>query len=238
MRIADSTFLVTGASRGIGRALARHLAGLGAHLHLTARSAQDLAEVAQACQRRGARVAHTPGDVGVAADATRMIGDALAAHGHIDVLVNNAAVLTQPAPIAQSRIADWEEVLRVNVLGCIHMIRAVLPTMQRRRAGAIVNLSSGWGRVGEAGVAPYCASKFAVEGLTQSLAAEVAESGLTAVALNPGIVNTEMLKAAWPQAAQQYPGPDSLAAAWTRLFEELGPELNGRSLDLEDFSRR
>lgn len=238
MRIAGSTFLVTGASRGIGRALAQHLAGLGAHLHLTARSDQELSAVAQACQRRGVRVAHTPGDVGAADDAARVVGDALAAHGHLDVLVNNAALLTPPAPVAQSRIVDWEDVLRVNVLGCVHMIRAVLPSMLRRRAGAIVNLSSGWGRVGEAGVAPYCASKFAVEGLTQSLAAEVGPDGLTALALNPGIVNTEMLRAAWPDAAQQYPSPESLAVAWTRLFERLGPELNGRSLDLDDFRRK
>jgi NAD(P)-dependent dehydrogenase (short-subunit alcohol dehydrogenase family) len=157
------------------------------------------------------------------------------AFGAVDVLVNNAAVLPDPAPIVRIPAEAWEETLRVNVVGTANLVRHVLPGMQARRRGVVVNLSSGWGRVAAADVAPYCASKFAVEALTQSLAQE-AGPGVVAFALNPGVVDTDMLRSAWGAEAASYPAPDALAPRWRRLFARIGPSWNGRSLDLDSFS--
>jgi NAD(P)-dependent dehydrogenase (short-subunit alcohol dehydrogenase family) len=122
------------------------------------------------------------------------------------------------------------------VIGTANLVRHVLPSMQERRRGVIVNLSSGWGRVGEKDVAPYCASKFAVEALTQSLAEE-AGPGIVVFALNPGVVDTDMLRSAWGGSAAAYPGPETLAPRWRRLFARVEPAWNGRSLDLDAFAR-
>jgi NAD(P)-dependent dehydrogenase (short-subunit alcohol dehydrogenase family) len=231
MDLRGRAVLVTGASRGIGRALARTLAEDGARLALAARSAGNLEEAAGECRALGAEAIAVSGDVGDDADALRIARAALDAFGAVDVLVNNAAVLPPPAPVVATPAAVWTEVLRVNVVGVANMVRHVLPSMAARGSGAVVNLTSGWGRVGEADVAPYCASKFAVEGLTQSLAAEVPK-GIVVVAVNPGVVDTAMLRTAWAGEASRYPSPEALAPRWRRLFQRLDPSANGRSLDL------
>jgi NAD(P)-dependent dehydrogenase (short-subunit alcohol dehydrogenase family) len=234
MDVRGRSFLVTGASRGIGRALALGLAREGASLALCARSADRLEETARAARGLGARVTAVAGDVGRDEDARRVAEAAIAAFGRVDVLVNNAAVLTPPAPVAKTPPATWETVLRTNVIGTANMIRHVLPSMEARKSGVIVNLSSGWGRVGEAGVAPYCASKFAVEAMTQSLGEETGQ-GVVVFALNPGVVDTEMLRSAWSAGAARYPSAEALVPRWLRLFARVEPSWHGRSLDLDDF---
>jgi len=234
VRIEGSVFLVTGASLGIGRALALGLARAGARVALNARSRGALEEVLAEVRTLGAQGVAAAGDVGRDEDAARVARAALDEFGRVDVLVNNAAILTPPAPIVRTPPEAWERVLRTNVIGTANVIRHVLPAMEERGRGLIVNLSSGWGRVGEAGVAPYCASKFAVEALTQSLSEEVA-AGIVVVALNPGVVDTDMLRGAWAAEASRYEPPEALVPRWLRLFERVDRSWNGRSLDLDDF---
>jgi NAD(P)-dependent dehydrogenase (short-subunit alcohol dehydrogenase family) len=117
----------------------------------------------------------------------------------------------------------------VNVKGTANVIRHFGPAMVKRKSGVIVNLSSGWGRSTDAEVAPYCASKWAIEGLTQSLAQEL-PSGMAAVPLNPGIINTEMLRSTFGGSASIYPTPEEWAKVAVPFLLEIGPKDNGKQL--------
>ncbi|MDJ0523518.1 MAG: SDR family oxidoreductase, partial [Planctomycetota bacterium] len=203
----------------------------GARLVLSARSAGTLEDVVSLLRERGADVLGVAGDVGHDADAARMARAAEEAYGHVDVLVNNAGVLLEPRPMTATPAGDWEETLRVNVVGTANLIRHVLPGMEARGEGVIINLSSTWGRTAAPHVAPYCASKWAVEGLTRSLAGETGP-GIVTFALNPGVIATEMLATAFGGDVSAYPDPDSLGGAWARLFGGLGPSWHGTSRDL------
>ncbi len=151
--------------------------------------------------------------------------------GHVDVLVNNAAVLLERAPVTSLPAEQWAETLRVNVIGTVNLIRHVVPGMEARGAGVVVNMSSGWGRFGDPEVGPYVASKFAVEGLTQCLAKEVGP-GVVVFALNPGVIATEMLTTAFACDVSSYPAPEDLAPRWRALFAAIEPSWTGSSRDL------
>src|SRR5690606_12140899 len=128
----------------------------------------------------------------------------LSTHGAPDLLINNAGVINPNAPLWEVSARDFANVMDVNVKGTANVIRHFLPAMVKRKSGVVVNFSSGWGRSTDAEVAPYCASKWAIEGLTQALAQEL-PSGMAAVPLNPGIINTEMLQSAFGGSANSYP---------------------------------
>ncbi len=234
MALKGKSFIVTGGTRGIGRGLVEALLGAGGRVAFCGRSAKTVAKAVEEMKGLGGALIGLAGDIGSDGDAKKLAGAALSAFGAVDFLINNAAVLATPDTVVNTPPKVWEEVLRVNVAGTVNMIRHVLPGMQKRRSGAIVNLSSGWGRVGEARVASYCASKFAVEGLSQSVAAE-AGRGVVVIALNPGIIATDMLATAFESDVSRYPSPRDIAPRWLRLLESLEPKDNGRSLDLDDF---
>lgn len=228
MRIDGARVLVTGGSRGIGRALAAGLLEAGARVVISGRTPESLEAAVLALGPKG-EVRGVLGDVGVDADAAAMVAAAADGFGGLDLVVNNAAILTPPAPIAETPAETWRAVLDANVVGTANVIRHAVPVF--RGAGAIVNVSSTWGRTAASGVAPYCASKFAVEALTQSLAQEL-PSGIVTVAVNPGVINTEMLATAFQGDVSMYTDPAALVPAWLRLFEQLDASWNGRSVDL------
>jgi NAD(P)-dependent dehydrogenase (short-subunit alcohol dehydrogenase family) len=120
-------------------------------------------------------------------------------------------------------------VIDVNIKGTANVIRHFVPAMIARKTGVIVNFSSGWGRSTDAEVAPYCATKWAVEGLTQSLAQEL-PPGLAAVPLNPGIINTDMLRTCWSAGAASYPGPEEWACSAAPFLLKLNASNNGEQL--------
>ena len=222
--------LITGGSKGIGRALARGLADGGAKVVISGRHDDSLTEAA------GDRpITIVQGDVAAPHDAERMVEACVEAHGGIDVVVNNAAVLTDPRPVAQTTAEEWRHVLDVNVIGSVNVAREALPHLEAQGQGVIINVSSTWGRSAAADVAPYCASKFAIEGLSQSLAAETS-AGIIVLALNPGVINTEMLASAFQADVSAYPSPESLLPAWEKLFAALDHSWSGRSIDLAMFS--
>jgi len=231
MLLSHASFLVTGATRGIGRALADLLAREGARIAVSGRRPSAVEETVRALRARGAQAVGVAGDVSRDEDARAMADAAFAAFDTLDVLVNNAAVLSPRARVADTPPGVWQEVLSVNVVGTANLIRRVLPRMEARGRGIIVNLSSAWGRCAEGMVAPYCASKFAVEALTQSVADE-SSKGVIVFALNPGVIRTDMLATAFDGDVAAYPPPETLDDAWRRLFAAVEPSWHGTSRDL------
>jgi NAD(P)-dependent dehydrogenase (short-subunit alcohol dehydrogenase family) len=138
-------------------------------------------------------------------------------------------VINKNARLWEIGAREFSEVIDVNVKGTANVIRHFGPAMVKRKSGVIVNLSSGWGRSTDAEVAPYCASKWAIEGLTQSLAQEL-PSGMAAVPLNPGIINTEMLRSTFGGSASIYPTPEEWAKVAVPFLLEIGPKDNGKQL--------
>lgn len=154
---------------------------------------------------------------------------ALAAHGAPDLLLNNAALINRNASLWKVPAGEFSEVIDVNIKGSVNVIRHFAPAMIQRGSGVIVNFSSGWGRSADAEVAPYCATKWAIEGLTQSLAQEL-PPGLAAVPLNPGIINTDMLRSCFGGSATAYPSAEKWAKTAAPFLLKIGPADNGRQM--------
>jgi NAD(P)-dependent dehydrogenase (short-subunit alcohol dehydrogenase family) len=155
--------------------------------------------------------------------------DVLHAHGAPDLLLNNAGVINTNAPLWEVSPEKFSRVIDVNLKGVHHMVRAFLPAMINRGSGVIVNFSSGWGRSTSPEVAPYCCTKWGVEGLTQALSQELPH-GLATVALNPGIIDTEMLQSTFGPDSHDFPNPTTWAKKAVPFLESLGPHDNGKAL--------
>jgi NAD(P)-dependent dehydrogenase (short-subunit alcohol dehydrogenase family) len=155
----------------------------------------------------------------------------LGSMGVPDIVINNAALINTPAPLWKVPAAEVEKVVSVNIVGVVNVIRAFTPAMIERGSGVIVNLSSGWGRSVSPEVAPYCATKWAIEGLTKALAEELPK-GLAAVPLNPGVIDTDMLRTCFSGGAASYPKADEWALRAGPYILGLGPSDNGKSLSV------
>jgi NAD(P)-dependent dehydrogenase (short-subunit alcohol dehydrogenase family) len=153
----------------------------------------------------------------------------LTTHGPPDLLLNNAAIINRNAPLWEVGAREFSDLIDINVKGPANVIRHFVPAMVKRKRGVIVNFSSGWGRSADAEVAPYCASKWAIEGLTQSLAQEL-PTGMAAIPLNPGIINTEMLRSSFGGSAAAYPAAEEWAKIAAPFLLRLGPRDNGKQL--------
>ncbi|MBE3598057.1 MAG: 3-oxoacyl-ACP reductase FabG [Limnochordaceae bacterium] len=192
MTLAGRTAIVTGASRGIGYAIARLLASQGARVVVTSRHAEAAEQAAQRiASETGGEVAGWEGDVTRPDTAERLVERSLERFGRLDVLVNNAGI-TRDTLLLRMNDEDWDTVLDTNLKGVYRMSRAALRPMLRQRYGRIVNLSSVAGLVGNPGQCNYAASKAAIVGFTKSLAREVASRGITVNAVAPGFIETEM----------------------------------------------
>jgi NAD(P)-dependent dehydrogenase (short-subunit alcohol dehydrogenase family) len=154
-----------------------------------------------------------------------------------DLLINNAGVMNRPAPLWEIEDREFMKVIDVNVRGVANVIRHFVPAMVARKKGVIVNLSSGWGRSTSPEVAPYCASKYAIEGLTQALAQEL-PAGMAAIPLNPGVIDTDMLRSCWADGAAAYPKAGAWAKTAASFILKLGPKDNGRPLTVTGFDEQ
>jgi NAD(P)-dependent dehydrogenase (short-subunit alcohol dehydrogenase family) len=217
--------VVTGVGRGLGKALAQGLARDGRTVAGCSRDTGRLAQLAAelAPPHDFARVDVTSSAVGPWAEGL------VDRFGPPDLLVNNAALINNPAPLWRVPPEEFGRVVDVNVKGMHNVLHAFLPAMVGRGSGVVVNVSSGWGRTTSPEVAPYCATKFAVEGLTRALSQELPR-GMTAVAVNPGIIETDMLRTAWGDGAAAYPSPTEWARQAVPYLLSLGPKHNGASL--------
>ncbi len=186
--------LVTGASRGIGAAIALELAELGARLTIVARSDGPLAEQRRRIEQVAqAEVEAIPADMSSEAAIADAVRDATSRFGPVTLLVNNAGAATS-APFGRAALADWQALLDVNLLGPMLCIQQVLPGMLSAGFGRIVNVASTAGLKGYPYVAAYCAAKHGLIGLTRSLALETARSGVTVNAVCPGFADTELTR--------------------------------------------
>lgn len=149
-------------------------------------------------------------------------------HGAPDFLINNAAVISANARLWETPAVQFDRVIDINIKGVANTIRHFVPAMVANRRGVVVNFSSGWGRSTSPEVAPYCASKYAIEGLTQAFAQEL-PAGMAAVALNPGIIATDMLLSAFGASASAYPDPEEWVERAGPFILQLGPKDNGTS---------
>ncbi|MGA2245903.1 MAG: SDR family oxidoreductase [Verrucomicrobiota bacterium] len=217
---------ITGVSRGCGRALAEEFIRLGHVVIGCGRTGQEMAALQQQFPPP-----HNFSMVNVADDAqvAAWAGEVLAGCPAPDLLVNNAGVINHGAPLWKVPAREFSDVMDVNLKGTANVIRHFVPAMVQRGTGIIVNFSSGWGRSTDPEFAPYCATKWAIEGLTQSFAQEL-PPGLAAVALNPGIINTDMLRTCFGGSAGSYP----TAAEWAKIAApfilKIAPADNGNPL--------
>lgn len=223
--------VITGVTRGLGRALAEEFIRGGHTVIGCGRSGDAIFDL---------RMTHQPPhdfsvcDVALDNKVAIWAAKVLENDTPPDLLINNAGVINRSAPVWELDDREFTKVVDVNLRGVANILRHFLPPMVRAQKGVIVNFSSGWGRSVSPNVAPYCMSKWGVEGLTKALAEELPQ-GMAAVALNPGVIDTEMLHACWGDGASAYPKPDSWAKSAASLILHLGPADNGQSLSVGDF---
>ena len=190
MQLTNKNVFVTGSSRGIGLAIAHKFAKLGANVVLNSRGAIS-EELLAEFSNYGVKVVPISGDVSDFADAKRMVNQAIAELGSVDVLVNNAGI-TQDTLMLKMTEEDFEKVIKINLTGAFNMTQAVLKQMIKAREGAIINMSSVVGLMGNIGQANYAASKAGLIGFTKSVAREVANRNVRVNALAPGMIESDM----------------------------------------------
>lgn len=225
-RTRSRLIVVTGVTRGLGRAMVEKFISLGHTVFGCGRNAGDIARLGE---RFGRPHEFATVDVASWAQVEPWADRLMQRHNPPDLLINNAGIINANAPLWQVSAGEFDRVMAVNVNGVANVLRAFLPAMVPRKAGVIVNFSSGWGRSVAADVAPYCASKFAIEGLTKALAEDL-PSGMAAVPLDPGVIQTDMLRSAFGEAAASYPSPEKWVEKAAPLILKIGPRESGKSM--------
>lgn len=218
--------LITGATRGLGRVLATGFAETGWAVSGCGTSREDIDSLASTL---GDDHLVMPCDVTNESHVAKFCEAAIERFGPPDLLVNNAAIINPSAPLWEVSPADFSQVIDVNLKGVHHMIFHVLPSMIARGKGIVINLSSGWGRSTSPEVAAYCCTKFGIEGLTKALAKEL-PPGLAAIPLNPGVIDTRMLRSCWGEGAGSSPSPAEWAKVAVPFIQSLTVAQNGESL--------
>ncbi|HEX8035634.1 MAG TPA: SDR family oxidoreductase [Ktedonobacterales bacterium] len=192
LRVADlrnKVVFITGGSRGLGYALAEEFAKHGAHVAICARDERELATTRQRFPESGSDVVTIQCDVSKREQAERAVADITARFGRIDILVNSAGIIAV-GPVQAQAVEDFEEVMAINFWGALYTTLAVLPQMERRHDGRIVNITSIGGKVSVPHLLPYSSAKFAFVGFSEGLRAELAKAGVTVVTIVPGLMRT------------------------------------------------
>ncbi|QJD85599.1 3-ketoacyl-ACP reductase [Cohnella herbarum] len=192
MTLHNSTAIITGAGKGIGKATAIALAKEGVNLGLLARSRSDLESLQQQLTSSyGIKVSIAPADISNRSEAEGAVKKLIGELGSLDIVINNAGT-AQFGTVADMDPDHWEQIIQTNLMGTYYVTRAALPTLLNQKSGSIINIASTAGERGFATGSAYCASKFAVIGLTESLMQEVRKSNIRVTALTPSTVNTEL----------------------------------------------
>jgi NAD(P)-dependent dehydrogenase (short-subunit alcohol dehydrogenase family) len=222
--------VITGATKGLGKAMAGQFARAGCRVAGCGRS-REAVELLQ--KEFGPAHLFQKADVISQSELLSFSESVLEKFGPPDFLINNAAVINSNAPLWEIPAREFDQVIDINIKGVANVIRAFAPSMALRASGVIVNFSSGWGRSTSPEVAPYCATKWAIEGLTQALAQELPD-GMAAVPLNPGVIDTEMLRSCFGGSAEAYQGPEEWAKKAVPFILSLTARNNGQSLSVPD----
>ena len=239
MRLQGKVALVTGGSQGIGRAVAAAYAREGATVIVTARHLERLEAAAAEIRKGGGNVVPLQADVADRQQVQQLAGEIKRRFDGLHVLVNNASLLGPRVPILEYPEEDWEAVVAVNLHGPFFVIKACLPLMIPTGGGSIMNVSSGVGRIGKPRWGAYAASKFALEGLTQLLAAELLPFHIRVNAVNPGGTRTGMRAAAYPEEDPlTLPTPEQITPVFVYLASDESRDVTGKSLEARDFLGR
>ena len=218
--------VITGVARGLGRAMALEFAEYG---HRVAGCSRNNTKLLSLGKELGALHSLETLDVREDEAVAEWSQKVVKEYGGPDLLLNNAAVINPNKFLWDLSEDEFGRVIDINIKGVANVIRQFLKPMAKKGSGVIVNFSSGWGRSTSPEVAPYCASKWAIEGMTQSLSQEL-PPGLAAVSLNPGVINTDMLRSCCGPSAADFQSAEEWAKTATPFLLGLGPENNGQSL--------
>ncbi|HET6884236.1 MAG TPA: SDR family oxidoreductase [Pirellulales bacterium] len=220
--------LLTGVSRGLGLAMAARFIDGG---HIVWGCARDEAALGKLRRRWPAPHRFDAVDVSREGDVKRWAKEAEKQAFVPDLLINNAALVNRNRRLWEVPAEEFDQLLAVNIAGVANVLRHFLPPMLAQKRGVIVNFSSGWGRSVSPEVAPYCATKWAIEGLTRALAEELPR-GMAAVPLNPGVIDTDMLRTCFGDDAASYPSPEAWAQRAAPFLLSLGVKDNGQPLSV------
>lgn len=239
--LTGKTAIVTGASRGIGAAIARKLCEAGANVALCSRSAEAVAAIADTLNSEGYTAISTAADISKKGDVEALIKMVQDRFSQIDILVNNAGI-TRDTLLMRLKDEDWEAVLQTNLTGTMYCTRAVLRPMIRQRRGRIINISSVIGVMGNAGQASYAAAKAGIIGFTKTIAREVGARGITVNAIAPGFITTDMTAQIPEQHQKQlleliplrnFGNPEDVADAVCFLASDAARYITGQTLHVD-----
>ncbi|PFA87758.1 MULTISPECIES: SDR family NAD(P)-dependent oxidoreductase [Bacillus] len=223
----SKSVIITGVTQGLGRAMVDRFHELGWNIYGCGRSKDKIEELKKQYSKiHDFQVI----DVSDSQQVNNWANYILNRHTAPDLIINNASIVNQNAQLWKITAQEFENVMNVNVNGVVNVIRAFVPAMVSRKEGIIINMSSSWGREGEAELAPYCASKFAIEGITKSMALELPH-GMAVVALDPGgSISTPMLKSCAPQYINESPTPETWSHKAIEYILNITIDKNGDSL--------
>ena len=230
--------MITGASKGLGRALTLAFAKEGARLAICSRTSNELLKVKEEAEALGAEVLAITADISLTRDVERFVAMTEEAFGQIDVLINNASILG-PSPIPlllDYPEEDFAEVLRVNSISPFLVARRVIPGMLQYNQGSIINVTSEAGNVGYAGWGAYGISKFAVEGLTETWADELSETNLRVNMVDPGEMDTDMHRLAVPDCDYSLAKPDDVVNVFLYLASDKAIGITGQRFEAQEFT--
>ncbi len=219
--------VITGVTRGLGRALAEAYMKSGHTVIGCGRNGPEIFDLRMSHPDHNFSVVDVSLDNKVALWAM----EALGMNEAPDLLINNAGIMNRLSPVWEQKDVEFSKLVDVNLRGVMNVIRHFVPPMIEARKGVVVNLSSGWGRSVSPEVGPYCMSKWGIEGLTKAMAEELPE-GMAAVPLNPGVIDTDMLRSCWADGATSYPKAEVWAEIAAPFILSLGPKDNGQSLSV------
>ncbi len=223
MRLKNKVALVTGAGRGIGKAIALAYVREGAKMAICARTGSEVEQTTSEIRDRGADCLGLVCDVSVEESVASLVEEVEGCFGRIDVLVNNAGVMTRPIPVAELEVKKWDYTMAVNLRGPFLVTRAILPHMMKQKGGSIINLSSTIGRGAYANFCAYAVSKWGIEGFTQTLAAEVRSCGIRVNSVEPGYVATKL-------TGYQGSQPESVTDVFVFLATDESKAVTGKML--------
>ncbi len=222
----SKTVVITGCTRGLGRAMVPRFIEAGWRVAGCGRTEKNVKDL----QKEFPSPHHFQAcDVSQEADIAEFCASILETFGAPDLVLNNAAIINANAPLWETSAEDFSRIVDINIKGPAAMMRHLLPAMLERGSGVVVNFSSGWGRSTAADVAPYCATKYAIEGLSMATAQDTGGK-VAVIPMNPGIIDTDMLRGTFGGSAGGFPDADEWASRAVPFFIKLAPKDNGRPL--------
>ena len=234
-RLEGKAALITGASKGIGKGIAKVFLDESASVFLCARGEDQLAQTAGELSSRG-EVSFLAADVADPDDAKRLGLRAVETFPQLSILLNNASILGKRQAMADVDIDTWDDVLRVNTSSLFYITKPLVPHFVERGDASIINVSSSVGRRGKANWGPYAVSKFGLEGFTQVLAAELEPSGVRVNSVNPGATRTDMRASAYPdEDPTTLPSPEEIAEIFVFLASDESKTTSGQAFEARDY---